>query len=245
MKATLKSMLLPLMTLLFGIAGFLLRFWLFRTGIDHKGLVIASHPACSLSFILLAVYLGLLLLKIRLLGAVDHYRDQFPASFVPAVGCIAAAAGILICQLRTPAVDLLGYVLLVMALIAAGCLIALAICRIRGKRPFFLFHVGVTVYLMLHLFTQFRIWGSEPELQQIFFPLLAGIFLMLTGYYSSVLDAKKAGRRWFVFANQAAVVCCCMSLTTDNWLFYLTLALWCFLGLCKLHTDTPIEKENT
>ena len=243
MKPILKPKLLPIITLLFGIAGFLLRFWLYRTGIDHKGLIVASHPACTLSFILLAVYLGLLLLEIRLLGAVDHYRDQFPASFVPAIGCFAAAAGLLICQLRTPATDFLGYVLFAMAFVAAGCLVALAICRIKGKRPYFLFHVGVTVYLMLHLFAQFRIWGAEPELQRIFFPLLAGIFLMLNGYYSSVLDAKKAGRRWFVFANQAAVLCCCMSMAESGWLFYLTMALWCFLGLCSLHPDVPKQED--
>lgn len=241
MKKLTKPAILPIFTLCAGILGLILRAWLFFDGTDEKGLLIASHPANALTFILTAIVLAVLFVCIRPLNAVDRYQQLFPGSIFPAVGYIAAAAGIIWVNfrdlhLRTDAITMISLVLGVLAVVS---LLVLAYCRFKRIRPVCYFHVLVTVYLMFHLISQYRLWSAEPQLQVYFFPLLASVFLMLAGYHSAVLDARKSGRRWFVFCNQGALFCCCLSLWGDSWLFYLTMGFWMLAGLCTLETQDP------
>ena len=64
---------------------------------------------------------------------------------------------------------------------------------------------------------------------------------MLTGYHNAVLDARKSKRNWFVFYNQSALYCCCLSLWSDSWLFYLSMGFWMLSSLCSL--DIQETKE--
>ena len=241
-----KPSILPVFTLCAGILGLALRVWLFFTGIDEKDLLVTSHPANALTFILTALVLAALFVCIRPLDAVDRYQQLFPGTVFPAIGCIAAAVGIVWVnfrdlRLRTDSITIISLVLGVLAVIS---LLVLAYCRFKRIRPAPYFHMLVTVYLMFHLISQYRLWSAEPQLQVYFFPLLASVFLMLTGYHSAVLDARKSGRRWYVFCNQGALFCCCLSLWGDSWLFYLTMGLWMLTSLCSLDTrdHTPTEE---
>ena len=76
MKKIFKPTWLPLFTLLAGAAGFGLRLWLFQSGIDHKGLLMADHPAGDLTFILTGIVLAVLALCVRTL---------MPMSLLPGV----------------------------------------------------------------------------------------------------------------------------------------------------------------
>lgn len=241
-----KPSILPVFTLCAGILGLALRVWLFFTGIDRKGLLVVSHPANALTFILTALVLAVLFVCIRPLDAVDRYQQLFPGTVFPAIGCITAAVGIVWVNfrdlhLRTDSITIVSLILGVLAVIS---LLVLAYCRLKRIRPAPYFHMLVTVYLMFHLISQYRLWSAEPQLQVYFFPLLASVFLMLTGYHSAVLDARKSGRRWYVFCNQGALFCCCLSLWGDSWLFYLTMGFWMLASLCSLDTreNTPSEE---
>ena len=239
---------LPLFTLSAGIVGLLLRLWLFTSGIDSKNLLITSHPANALVFILTAIVIVVLFLGVRPLSAVGRYRQLFPASSLGAGGCLAAAVGILVTNIRAvlSLQDTITVIVLVLGILASASLVALAVCRQKGKQPHFLLHTAVTVYLMLHLVAQYRHWSPEPQLQTYFFQLLACVFLMLTAYHSTVLDVQKGSRRWFVFFNQAALYCCLLSIAGENWLFYLTMAVWTFTGICSLQVKkaSPAEPEE-
>lgn len=244
-----KTQFLPLFTLIAGIVGLVLRLWLFRTGVDEKGLLVSSHPANTLAFILTALVMVILLLAIKPLEPLGRYQKLFPASIWAAVGCAAAAAGILVSAFYEISLrhDLVTIVTLVLAVLAAASLVIIAICRKQGKRPHFLLQGVITVYLMLHLVSQYRLWSAEPQLQIYFFQLLASVFLMLTTYHGTVLDAQKGSRRWYVFCNQAALFCCCMSLTGSVWPFYLAMGAFCATNVCSLYYkpyQPKYSKEN-
>ncbi len=236
MKKMFRATYLPLFTLLAGVIGFALRLWLFGAGIDEKGLLIAGHPAGILVWILTALVMAMLALSTRKLDAVAKYSMLFPRSAFAGIGCILGAAGLLYVNIREllQVQDVITIVTLILGLAAAVALLLLGACRWQGKRPAFWLHSVMTVYFMLHLISQYRLWSAESELQIYFFPLLASVFLMLTAYHGTVLDAEKGSRRWYVFTSLSALFFCCLSLQGTSWPFYLTMGLWLGTGLCTL-----------
>jgi len=234
-----------------GGIGFILRLCLFAFCVDDKGLLMAGHPLGITVYILTVLFMAALLLRVRgLQAAVPAYRKLFPGSLLSAIGCIAAGAGILFTAadeliLRR---DMVTMITAILALLACVSLILLGLHRKKGQRPSYLLHTGVTVYMMFHLISQYRLWSPEPQLQIYFFPLLASVFLMLTAYQAVCLDIKKGDRRAYVFFNQAALFCSCLSLVNENWLFYLTMGIWTATNLCSFRpakTETPPEQKQT
>lgn len=236
MNKIFKSTLLPVFTLICGLVGFGLRLWLFGAGMDEKGLLVAGHPAGILIWILTAIVIAVVALGVRKLMPIDKYHQLFPASIFAGIGCMLGAAGILYVNIREylQVRDTITLVTLILGLLAAVALVLLGGCRWQGKRPAFWLQSVVTVYFMLHLVSQYRLWSAESQLQVYFFPLLASVFLMLTAYHGAVLDAEKGSRRWYVFGSQCALFFCCLSLQGPSWPFYLTMALWLGTGLCSL-----------
>ena len=89
---------------------------------------------------------------------------------------------------------------------------------------------------------------EDESFVEYIFPLLACVFLMLTGYYRAVSDTGMDSGRGRVFFNQAAVYCCCLSLIGENRLFYMGMILWLVLDLCpeeqiKIPTAPSAEEE--
>ncbi len=244
----LKPQHLPPFTLLAGILGFILRVILNRSGTDEKGLLIAGHGAGILLFILTALILGVLFLGVRELRPVSQYSRLFPASVLGFAGCLLAALGIVISAAETllRKQDTFSWIIGVLALLCAVCLVLLGLCRKQGKQPSYLLQACLTVYLMAQLVSEYRYWSPEPQLLLYFFPLLAMVFLMLTAYQATCLDAGKGSRRWYAFCNQAAVFFCCISLLSDHWLFYLAMGLWAATNLCSLQTfkDRSVEHKE-
>lgn len=246
MNKIFKPAILPLFTLIAGLIGFALRLWLFWTA-DDKGLLAATHPAGILVIILTALVLAVLALCVRTLAPMGKYQKLFPAWLLAGIGCIVAAAGILYVDIRDLIAQPDGITIatLVLGAVASAALLILGYCRWKGKHPSFWLQAAMTVYFMLHLVSQYRLWSSEPQVQVYMFPLLASVFLMLTAYQGAVLDAEKKGsRRGYVFANQAALFFCFLSLQGSSWPFYLAMAAWTATGLCSLKPNKPAESEE-
>ncbi len=235
MKNPVKSSVLPLLPMTAGFLGILFRFWLLSTGVDGKGLLVRSHPAHVLIWILVAVTLALVALAVR---------NTSPESSVPALptalrafGYAAAALGILVSDLLELSRDPISIVSGVLGLFAAlGCLHS-GLCRLKGRRSSIWCHGIITLYFMIHLIFQYRQWSAEPQLQSYFFPLLASVFLMLWCYHRAVLEHEQKNRQACLFFGQSALFFCCISVTTGSWLFYLSMVLWTATDL------PPIEKE--
>lgn len=244
MKNPFKPKRIPLLALFGGGVGFLLRLWLFVTGVDDKGLLRADHPAGNLVFLLTAAVLLGLYLCLRPLTGVPTYKRLFKHSALSAVGCWVAAAGILVTDfyelfhVKTN-VSLPSFVL---GILAAVCLVLLGVYRLRGARPKVYLHGCVTVYLMIHLISQYRSWSAEPQLQVFGFQLFASVFLMLSAYHRTTLDALCGSRRWYVFFNYGATFFCLLALYDSQWPFYLAMAIWTATSFCSLR---PVRSSLT
>lgn len=236
----LKPKNLPWIILVTGLTGLALRLWYFAAT-DAKGLLPAAHPAGILCFVLSALAVGAAFLCVRPLRPVANHTQLFPASVFRCIGCFAGAAGLLYAAVTEffSGGGALPLITATIGLIATGCLGIVGLFRLKSLRPSFLFHSAITVFIMLYTVCQCRYWSSEPQMQVFFFPLLASVLLMLTGYYHAVLDLQKGSRRWFVFSNQSALFFCLLSLNDRNWPFYLCMALWLLLDLCSLRLTAP------
>ncbi len=209
-----------------GVVGLLLRLWLYGAGVDDKGLLIPSHPANILVFILLAITFAAIILCVTKLPR-KKLQKPFPKSLSGAVGCAVAAAGIVIGSIsELTAGDSVSILSLVLSFIAAACFVLMGLSRTKGQRSSLLFCCAACVYFMVHLVSQYRLWSAEPQLQTYFFPLLSSVLLMLCCYHRCVLDIQGTGLRQYAFFNRAALFCCLVSLNTDNWIFYFAMACW-------------------
>lgn len=236
MKNPLKSTLLPWLTLGAGILGLILRSWLYTSGMDGKGLLIESHPANAMSFIVCALFLGALILCVSDLGHAPAYTMLFPEGKPILLGNCIAAVGLAATgffELQS-AEGMFGLVYFLVTLLAAASLAFIGWCSYKKTPVSFLFHAAVTMFFMLRLITQYQHWSSEPQLQNFFFPLAASIFLMLTAYHRTTLDARSGNRSTYVFFNQAALFFCLMSLPGEYWLYYGAMSIWSAVNLCSL-----------
>ena len=237
---------LPLWILLAGLLGLGLRYWLLKTGIDEKGLFIADHPADTLSYILTAVVLACL--GIWCLGVVrtPSYDRLFHPSAMPWVGAIIGCAGILatdvyeLLQLK----DIVSLLCFLAGIGACGCLLYTGFCRLKGRHPKILFRSIVTVYCMIHLVSQYRLWSALSQVQLYFFPVLASVFLMLATYQHTSMDAGFANAGQYIFTTMASAFFCFMAVPATGGLFYLAMALWLLLDICDV-TRVPRRRKHT
>lgn len=242
MKKFLNPKILPWFTMGAGGLGLVLRMWLYA-GVDEKGLLPAKHPAIILTFILTALVLAVVFLCARRLPPIAKYSLLFPVGIGRAVGCAVAGAGVLYAGINYLNFGGgFGIVTFAAGLAGAVAMGFLAVLRLKGGRPSVVLHTLLTVAFMLFTVCNCRIWGTEPQIQVYIFPLLACVFLMLTGYHNAVLDVQKGSRQWLVFFNQAALFCCCLSLTGTNRFFYLAMIVWLVLDLCSVRKGRQPEE---
>ena len=236
MKKYLKPDLLPFLTVILGASVLFCRVWLLLGGIDTRGLYISGHFADTLSYILLACTALGIWLCIRNLQGGGRMRNLFPASLPGALGCFVGGIGIFAAGLlEVPKqTDLIWFLSLAVGSLAGVALALTGIARLKGRRTNYWLHCAVTVYFLVHLISRYRVWSSEPQLQEYFFPLLCSVFLLLCTYQRTCLDAGFGSRKYFAFFNQLALFCALASVTTQDWLFYLSMALWTLTSLCDV-----------
>lgn len=236
MKKYLKPDSLPFFTVFLGGLILICRCWLLVGGIDENGLYISGHIADVLSYILLAITAaGLLLCTFPLTGGGKISR-LFPASAPGALGCFIGGAGMLAAGFLefSRQADLIWILSQATGCLAGLCLIVTGIGRLKGRRINYSLHFAITVYFIIHLLSRYRTWSSEPQLQEVFFPLLASVSLLLCAYHRTCLDAGSGSRKLYVFFNQLSLFCCLAAVTSPDWLFYLSMALWTMTNLCDL-----------
>ena len=225
MKHPFHSRILPLFTMGAGGLGLVLRLWLYSC-IDSKGLLPDGHPASFGLFLLSALTIGILFLATR-----ELTPRRVNKQFLRISGTVAyALAGL--CLILTAILKLSGsmirlaWVAVAAALVGGLILLLMAIMRYFRKRPPYWVSAVITVVLMLNTVAQCQVWGSEPQLQEYFFPLLASVFLILSAYEKTKFTAKRGDARTLAFFSQCALFFCCISLNTAHWLLYFGMMLW-------------------
>lgn len=247
MKFDLKYNQLPLFTLLCGGLGALLRLWLYGTGLDDEGMLVAAHPAGILVLILTALTIAALLWFLRRFSAQGKFSRQFPASLWGSLGTFAAAACILLAALldlvrRESALSLLaGFI----GIAAAGAMVMTALCRYKGMRPNFLFHTLICLFFVARLISRYQSWSADPQLHDYGFQLLATVCAMLFSYHRAALDLKNGDRRSLVIIGLLGTYFCCLSVVaSDAYFFYAAIGAWMVANLGVLDIPAPASGEE-
>lgn len=218
-----------------GILGFALRSVLYSTGIDEKGLLVTGHWADSGCFLLTAAVAAVLFLWCRERTGVVRYTDAFPPSVLRAAG--SAAAGFAILFSSNPMIPSPVFAVTepVLRLVAAASLLFVGFCRLTGKKPLFLLHSCVCLYLGLRLIGQYRIWSVDPQMQNYCFYLGAHICLILACYQLTTFDADFGNHRKLWGIGLAAVYLSILSLANcEEPLFLLGCSFWIWTSLSNL-----------
>lgn len=233
MKNPLKPKLIPVLTLIAGAVGFLMRLWLLSTGIDRKGLLDTAHPANTLSFIVVAVFFAALLLCLRRTEN-KPYRGMFPPSLPSAIGYWIAAlgVGITLVSERFSTMDLLAWASIAWGVLSVFALAIVGLRRLQGIRPNPIYHSLITLYLLLQLVCRYRQWSSETQLSVLFFRLMASVFLMLSTYCMATLDAKTGHAKHYLFTRCSALFFCMLTFQEQYPVFYISMAVWIVLSCC-------------
>jgi len=244
MNANPKTPRLPILITGMGLAAMVLRFALYVFATDAKGLLTPWHPLEILLWALTAVAAVILVVQVRKLRGGRKYALNFPASVAAAVGCGIFAAGILLTVLQNRyALSAMDFIRNTAGLLAVPALTALAICRARGKRPYFVFHAVVCLYLALYTISHYRTWSSCPQLQDAFFPMMGCILLLLFAYHQTAFDVGMGKRQMQIGFGLLAVFACFAAVPGNaDSLLYITGAEWAATNLCALKPVTPREE---
>ena len=235
MKAKSGSAMLPALMLIFGIAALMLRKALYAAATDVKGLLLRWHP---LERALTALTFGamlLIVLAVRKKEPCENTEAQPLQNLLAAVGNLAAGAGILVTMLTSEMMpgSTLTAAWKILGLAAPACLLLAGITRVLGKRPFFLLHVAVCLFFLVHIVTRYQLWSSNPQMQDYVFALLGAMALMFFGYYEASREAGCGNPRLKLGMGLAAVYLCLAELARSSCpALYLGGILWVLSQLC-------------
>lgn len=237
MKKYFRPRYLPVLTLLAGILGMLLRVWLYATGIDDKNLLIQGHPADILVWILTVITVAGLFYLTQPLKGQGGYRSNFPASLPGAIGCWVLAAGLFITALG----DLMSgsdRIVMIAGILGVLCVPAMVFAgysRYCGTRSSFLLYALLSVYYIARMVCQYRLWSADPQLQDYCFQIFACVGLMLTAFQRAAFDVKMGRRRSYAFLSLVTFFFCCLSIPhCEQKLLYLVNAVFLLTNLCSL-----------
>ena len=231
-----KEKLLPWVVLGTGLLGTSLSFLAAGMGTDHRGLLPAQHPTHILICLLTAVIMGFLFYILKDVRGPLSYGKTFPVDILSLAGYGAGVVGIVgasVSTLLLPA-TVPGILSGVTGFLAAVSMGLIGFFRYKKLHPHYVFHGVITIHLLLLLVFRYQDWNTQPQLQLYFPQLMASLFLMLTLYHRTALDAGTGTRRNFAFFCFGSVFFCCLAMVCDQWLFYLGMGIWCFTNQCNL-----------
>ena len=241
MKRFLQLKNISYMALFAGIVGFLLRLWLHSTrGAD--GFVAKGHISGILLFLLTAGGLAALFWACCYFRQANKCDFNFPPSLLAGIGSGVGAMGILAVSLAelVTAQTTVEWLTALIGLVAAAALGFAAYGRWKGQRLSVVFYCVISVYLMLRLFSMYRAWCADPQLEDYLYELLALACGVIASYHRAAFNADFGSRRSYAFFNLATVYFCCLSLAGDSMVFYLALGAWMFADPCSFN---PLPKD--
>lgn len=247
MKLSVKPNMLKYLILGAGAAASALLFLLYATGMDEEGLLQRSHIAMTLLCLLSIAALTALILLTRTITGPEHYPDCFHNPMPGGIGCLAAAAGILITTLGETGetADRVAQLARFMGFAAAVSLTAAGFCRLSSIKPFFLLHVVPCIYFAVRMICQYRYWSSDPQLTDYCFQLLACVALMLMSFHHAAFgaDTGRHNRLWF-FSLASVYLCCLAIVSPESRLLYLGTGIWAFTDLSCLTAKARRQRPS-
>lgn len=247
MNKLLKPKNLPLFAAQAGIVGWLLCRMLYRFGVDDKGLLAAHHPLGIALWLVTAVTLGILIVRVRKLDGSNRYVDNFAPSKWAAVNHALAGIGFaLTVLLNDPMMRSgLGTAWKVLGLLSGPCLILAGLARAGGKRPFFVLHMIPCLFLVFHIINHYQQWSGNPQVQDYIFTLFGTMALMFFAFYTAAFDVGSGRRRMQLGMGLAAIYLIMVIIAQTEYLFlYAGGLFWVQSGLCSLEPKTRAPKPQ-
>lgn len=208
---------LSVLMLILGMAAFGLRTALYAVAVDARGLLIGGHALEIVLAVLTAAAMLTVALVCRKQGEMDT-KNSLPENLLAALGNVAAGAGIALTVLDgAVAVD--GYLANAwhcLGLAAPVCLVLAGFTRVLGKRPFFLLHVAVCLFFLVHIVARYQLWSSHPQMQDYIFALLGAMTLMFFGFYEAAREAGCGNFRMQLGMGLSAVFLCLAELARSS-----------------------------
>jgi len=201
------------------------------------------YPLDILVWVVTAAAVVLSLVSVWKLDGSSRYGDNFTASTPAAMGCFALAGGIAASVITDwDAWTRLELIRNFCGLLAIPAILWVGLCRRQGKRPFFLFHAVVCLYLTLYSVSHYQLWSSRPQLQDWFFSMAGAVLLTLFAYYQTAFDASMGKRRMQLATGLlAAFFCIAAAAAGEDMLLYIGGAVWTLTNLCSL---TPVKRRR-
>lgn len=221
MKHSNPSNFLPALTAGLGITGLVLGRLLYALAVDHRGLLVRSHPLALLLWLLIPAALAVALIDARVTQNPPHAGPNPPA----ALGHGLAAGCVLLGVLTADAAGLgtAGTVWRIFGLLAALGLLPSARCRLQGRQPGFLCYLALCLFLLTHLVSHYRQWCSDPQILDYLFELLGTGLWMLLAYYCASLQVGLIRPRMKRATGLLTLIFCLAALGTKG-------NLWLCLG---------------
>lgn len=214
MKSNKKSQQLKLLTICSAAAATALRAAHYAFGTDGRGLLVTGHWSVIGLWAVSVIFFSVLLLLGRSIKNPAPDAVVPPASAASAAGCFVLAAGLVVTALQQfdgfyLSLDMITWVLGL--LVAAGLLVA-GICRLSGKKLYFLIHAALCLFFTLRMIIQYRHWSADPQLQDYGFYLCAHTAMMLASYHQAAFDAGMGSLRSLWICCLGAVYLCCAAM---------------------------------
>lgn len=222
-----------------------LRRALYATALDEKNLLIAGHPL-ELGLWAMVLLGALLVLGIVWkLDGINEYEENFKPSFAAGAAylLLALVIGKMVLFNDFQGMERIAIAQRALGAAAVPALVWGSICRIRGKKPLFLIHALLCVFLLLYLISWYQSWSGNPQLQDYVFDLLAAVALILFSYHCAAFEAGMGNRRLQITMGLLAVLLCGGALAGSvNHDLYAAGLLWAAADLCRL--APPPKKDE-
>lgn len=225
-----RTITLKIFTLATALLGYLLRYLLYATAIDQKGLLMGGHWATCCLTVLSLVFLAGLVLLARNPEKELSYEECFTPSAPRGMGALIGATGILIRSFRNLGmVDRLDKLSIIFGIAAGICLVIVGVCRIFGSKPYFLCHSVLSLFFAITMVGQYRHWSADPQLMNYGFYVAAFVCLMLCAYFLANfhVDTRNHRALW-VTAMAAAYFCAVAIPESGDGFFLLACGIWAF-----------------
>ena len=214
-----------------------LRLRLYIVAVDEKNLLVSGH---MLSWLIWAVTAAALILAVTAALRTKE-TDTLPVSSPVAAlgdGLFAIAIAITVFAMGTPA-SVLEKVRMAAGYLCVPCLGYAAFCRAKGKPVFFGCFAVVCVFFALYLVSCYRLWSSNPQLQDYVFAMLTCAAVTIFAYQSAALAAGIGSKCLWLAAGMLTVAFGIAAVCqAENGLLYMAAAGWALTGLLKYDAGT-------
>ena len=246
-------------TLAAGLLSLGLNRYMLENFIDDRGLLVAGNLPQTLLWVVAIAFAAGLAAMLRTIGGDGSYEENFPACYLS--GGLMIAAGLLMAwavpglALGVPTPMAQGMAMGINVLtdwaakflpwLAAASMVVLGGLRMAGRKPWPVLSGSITLFYMLMLVTNYRLWSADPQLHTYAYQLLAEVLLMLSAFHRLSCDAGVIQRRKLLATGLSAAVCACAALSMDFLPgFFLASGLWAAGSMCNVAVLPPDPEEE-